>query len=175
VASLARTLHSKICLFDDTGEDFCYVENKKSKEHALTAAHKVDEILAECSQRLKENEGHDQDSEAALRQRWLSDIVRLLCEHGGTHGVMMTSLGEKVPRPVGLKVKLGKVLVSEEAVHAGVSVAGTAPSTVVSLKEPQHLSQVRLDEDLKRLSENVRNVSKEHQEKTAEIFIPKKV
>jgi hypothetical protein len=51
VTSLAGTLQSKICLFDDTGEDVCYVESKKSQEHALTAAHKVDEILAECSHR----------------------------------------------------------------------------------------------------------------------------
>jgi hypothetical protein len=68
---------------------------------------------------------------------------------------------------VGLKVKLGKVLVSEEAVHAGVSVTGTSPSSVVSLKEPQYLSQFRLDEDQKRLSENVRNVPKEMASATA--------
>ncbi len=30
VTSLAGTLQSKICLFDDTGEDVCYVESKKS-------------------------------------------------------------------------------------------------------------------------------------------------
>jgi hypothetical protein len=79
-----------------------------------------------------ENDGHEQDSEAALRQRWLSDIVRYLGEHGGSQGVMMTSLGEKVLRPVGLKVKLGKILVSEEAVRAGVSITGTSPSTAAS-------------------------------------------
>jgi hypothetical protein len=56
----------------------------------------------------------------------------------GSQGVMMTSLGGKVPRPMGLKVKLGRLLVSEEAARAGVSVTGTSPSTVVSLREPQH-------------------------------------
>jgi hypothetical protein len=151
VTSLAGTLQSRICLFDDTGEDVCYVESKKSKEHALTAAHEVDDILDECSQRLKESDGHEQDSEAALSQRWLSDMVRYLGEHGGSQGVMMTSLGEKVRRPVGLKVKLGKLLLSEEAVRAGVSVTGSSPWTVVSLKQPQHAPQ-RILMDILRVS-----------------------
>jgi hypothetical protein len=99
---------------------FCLYD--RSEDHALTAAHKVDEILAECSQRLRKNDGRYQDSETALSQLWLSDIVRYLREHGGSQGVMMTSMEEKVPRPVGLKVELGKLLVSEEAVRAGVSV-----------------------------------------------------
>ena len=151
VTSLAGTLQSKICLFDDTGEDVCYVESKKSQEHALTAAHKVDEILAECSQRLRENDGHDQDLEAALSQRWLSDIVRYLGEHGGSQGVTISSLGGKAPRPVELKVKLGRLLVSEEAVRAGVSVTGTSPSSVVSLKQPQYELQ-RILMDILRIS-----------------------
>jgi hypothetical protein len=64
---------------------------------------------------------------------------------------MMTSLGGKVPRPMGLKVKLGRLLVSEEAVRAGVSVTGTSQSTVVSLKEPQHEPQ-RILMDILRIS-----------------------
>jgi hypothetical protein len=63
----------------------------------------------------------------------------------------MTSLGGKVARPMGLKVKLGRLLVSEEAVRAGVSVTGTSPSTVVSLKEPQHEPQ-RILMDILRIS-----------------------
>jgi hypothetical protein len=122
-----------------------------AKEHALTAAHKVDEILAECSQRLRENDGHDQDSEADLSHRWLSDIVRYLGEHGGSQGVTISSLGGKAPRPVELKVKLGRLLVSEEAVRAGVSVTGTSPSSVVSLKQPQHELQ-RILMDILRIS-----------------------
>jgi hypothetical protein len=58
---------------------------------------------------------------------------------------------EKAPRPVELKVKLGRLLVSEEAVRAGVSVTGTSPSSVVSLKQPQHELQ-RILMDILRIS-----------------------
>ena len=64
MSSLSGKLRCKIRLFDDTGKDVCYVESKKSQHQALTAAHKMDEILAECSQRLRENDAcmitHDQ-------------------------------------------------------------------------------------------------------------------
>ena len=50
----------------------------------------------------------------------------------------VTALGQKAPRPVGLKIKLGKLLISSEAVSAGVSVKGESPSMMVTLNERQH-------------------------------------
>jgi hypothetical protein len=70
--SLAGKLQSKICLFDDTGEDVCYVESKKSRWLAHTAARKMDEILFECSQRMSAEERQREREREESRKRELA-------------------------------------------------------------------------------------------------------